>query len=400
MEINLDKYAEPKVYQRAGKDCYYDRVSKRLRPKTPEENVRMRMIELLHKEMKVPYEAMEIEVPMTDFKKGARGRMDIGVYAIQEDKLVTMLVVECKAADVMITGDAVNQVLGYGNITGAPFNCVTNGSFLLLCWYNADTNEYEEVAELPDYKQLCGEKELKTVPLVSEPYKRYSTIEEASHEMFDSIGEDTDKTYYPLIVQLEEALMDDNKFINQFQAGKYSITDIGVRLTRFGNAGGGGFPGSYRSFRVNYGHGEQIVGIGIFATGHYENHPQWHNQKGLSYIFVTVDDFEKHHASLELCIDTCSMLNKDTATFFHDGRMAVGNLGAAKRAEVIDYVRNHEKDLKVVADKVMLGKIKYDKELYLSDPEVKQLVTNLIKYALVRDELRGIIKERKSKAKH
>lgn len=54
MKIDLTKYNKPERYLRKQKECIIDRVNNCLRPATPEEDVRQRVLEFLHEEMKIP----------------------------------------------------------------------------------------------------------------------------------------------------------------------------------------------------------------------------------------------------------------------------------------------------------------------------------------------------------
>ena len=62
-EFLIGDIEEPRTLLRNGKDCYFDKVSKQLRIKTPEETVRQKLIIYLNQTLKIPLEAMEIEVP-------------------------------------------------------------------------------------------------------------------------------------------------------------------------------------------------------------------------------------------------------------------------------------------------------------------------------------------------
>ena len=56
-------------------------------------------------------------------------------------------------------------------------------------------------------------------------------------------------------------------------------------------------------------------------------------------------------------------------TFFHHGRIAVGNKGSGKIAELREYVRTKRPQL-IYGEKFCLGSLIDDREWHLDDPEV------------------------------
>ena len=61
------------------------------------------------------------------------------------------------------------------------------------------------------------------------------------------------------------------------------------------------------------------------------------------------------------------------------------------------FIKNKYPELLNDSDEIVLGKIKNNKLLYVNQPEVQNLIVNLIKYALVRDEYRDYVKKSHSK---
>ena len=51
MLLDLNKYDDVKTYQRYGQECYMDNITKQLRPKTPEETVRQKILQWLMKDL-------------------------------------------------------------------------------------------------------------------------------------------------------------------------------------------------------------------------------------------------------------------------------------------------------------------------------------------------------------
>ena len=63
----------PAVYQREGKDCYYDTYRKKLIEITPEENVRQKVAALFEQKYGVPKDMSSLEVPLTHYAIGVAG---------------------------------------------------------------------------------------------------------------------------------------------------------------------------------------------------------------------------------------------------------------------------------------------------------------------------------------
>ena len=143
MELNTEKYPFPQIYIRSGRECILDSVKHIFRPATPEEIVRQKIIEYLNKELDIPYQAIETEVPLCHFVKGAKGRMDIVIYGVINAERFPIMVVECKAPDVLLTDDVYEQAKNYAEIVDIPVLIVTNGSIVDFLLWNYEKNVYE-----------------------------------------------------------------------------------------------------------------------------------------------------------------------------------------------------------------------------------------------------------------
>lgn len=78
----------PKVYKREGKDCYFDIYRKRLIEITPEETVRQKVARYFEVILGVSKEFMFLEVPMSYYVKGLKGRADIIIHQCEEDGIM------------------------------------------------------------------------------------------------------------------------------------------------------------------------------------------------------------------------------------------------------------------------------------------------------------------------
>ena len=77
----------------------------------------------------------------------------------------------------------------------------------------------------------------------------------------------------------------------------------------------------------------------------------------------------------------------------HNGRITVGKLGAAKTSDLLTYVEERAPDL-IVGNKVILGKLDMSELKYVDSPDMMELIINLIRYALLRDEFRECVKNK------
>lgn len=389
MKINIEKYPLPKKYIRSGKECILDRVKHILRPATPEEIVRQRIIEYLNKELQIPYEAIETEIPLSYFVKGAKGRMDIVVYGMIEDEKYPIMVVECKAPSILLTDEVYKQAKNYSEIVDIPVIMITNGTDLDFLLWNYENNAYETLTELPTYDVLLTPYQLKTTAIPEYHYHRYEYAElfkektiQKEKELGYFIGSDCRQNYVPYILNLAECFLDDTYLIDSLSLNKYKfVKDGGIRFTSFGNVSGGSYPGLYRYILVKDNTGDvQIISFGISSC-----------LNGRSLLIVAIDDFEKHHNSLQLSLEHYSNIQGNFMSIFHDGTMTAGKHGSVKKQTVIDYMRLHSKLNITETGFIQLGKINQSHLLHCNYEDVKNLISNLTEYALLRDELRKIL---------
>jgi len=175
------------------------------------------------------------------------------------------------------------------------------------------------------------------------------------------------------------------------------IEDYGVRMLTYGNASGGQFYGPYRSFLVSLDGNTEIFSIG-FATYskasrvgkdgivRSDKHP-------LTCLCVAHDNEKNSHHALQLLVDEDAVADGKTVRFYHNGRIAVGRIGSGKKSELRKLVEKRYP--KILADgKYYLGSITADHLLRMDEPDVINLVVNLISYSIIRDEFREVVKSR------
>lgn len=389
MKLDLQKYNELNRFVRDGKECIFDRTKHLLRIATPEEEIRQRVVEFLNDVMKIPYKAMETEIPVSYFMEGAKGRMDIVVYGLKDNLRYPAMVVECKAATVHFTEDLYIQAKRYSETIDIPVLMVTNGSDVDILAWNYETEEYEAVEYFPTYEELCKPEDLEGIALQEVSYQRHEYLELFKKETIDLefeygeyIGGDCKRSMVPYIVNLAESLMDTSHKIESLEIKGYKfLKDGGIRYTSFGNAGGGFFDGFFRYFIIEDTKGNsQIISMSVASC-----------RNGRSLLIVAVDDMDKHHNSLQLSIEHFSSLVDKKLKIWHDGTLTVGNKGKAKKQEVIEFIEE-KSSLKVENGKIHLGEIDMSDLVYVDSKGMKELIGNLIKYAMVRDDFRNMKK--------
>lgn len=374
----------PKVYKRAGKECYLDPIRNKLIYVTPEETVRQRVIQYLL-ETGYPNNMIDVEEHLSHYGVDSRRRADIVInaYTNNSDDFVQLMVIECKAPNVELDNRACNQVFDYADLLGANFVVVTNGYSFLCYHYNSSHNIYERITHFPSYSDLLSNSyhimDFGEMP----PRIQIDKLEEGVQGYPNEIGENTPKNLQICMVNFVECLLDSEYRlpIKKYKLFKI-IDDLGVRYTSYGDASGGVFTGLYRSFLVEHKNSTEIVSIGLSA------YCTWAKQDILkTSINVAVDNEKSSHHAIQLVIDDNCSFSSNTIHFYHHGRIAIGNIGSGKLDELREFVKKSYPEI-ISGNKYYLGSLTNDRLWRLDDEEVVKLIENLISYALIRDEYR------------
>ena len=127
----------------------YDIIRKKFVALTPEEWVRQHAVHYLIKERRVPSGRMNVEVSLQVSRQ--QRRADIVVFDNTGDPLT---IVECKASNVKITQEAFDQIARYNMALKASYLFVTNGLTHFCCFIDLRKQEYQFLAEIPDYQAM------------------------------------------------------------------------------------------------------------------------------------------------------------------------------------------------------------------------------------------------------
>ena len=392
MITQISKMALPPIYKRNGKECYLDPVRKKLIYITPEETVRQRVVAYLMSVLKVPADMLIVESHLAHYKLNSKRRADIVIHAIDEDGLLfPIAIVECKAPGVGLGESVGDQLCDYCNSLGADYAMMVNDSECFCFHYDSSKDQYVQIDRFPEYKDmLSGKFQIREIGDLPDrvPYNKIPQfMEENADEVGVDISPKTPRNLAHAAFNLWEGLLD---IRHKMAEKKYElftlVEDYGVRQLSYGNAGGGVFYGLYRSFIIDYNGSTEIVSIGFSPYGSFSN-PDI--EKTAMVVAIDTDD-DSHH-SLQFSIDDNLVQTGDTYTFYHHGRIAVGNKGSGKVSELMSFVS--DKYPKIISGKKFnLGSLTYNKDWNLDDVDVEALIENVISYALIRDEYREAAK--------
>lgn len=385
-------------YNKNGKECFLCLTRKKFIQITPEERIRQNFIKELINKYEVPENMIDVEVPLTYFTQGQRGRADIIVY--EQDKTTTtlkpLILIECKEPNVLLTDIVFEQVRKYDDVLMSKLIIITNGNTIIPIKWDDAKNEYIEIESIPKYSDLIADKNIiakndnNTDEIWERPNhlsKNPSVFNELKEQGF--IGVDTDKSLHSFFTNMAGIFLDDENKINELNfTNKKLILDGGLRYTTFGNSAGGGFPGLYRYIILEEENKEnQIVSFSLMGKLSAKNHPKFGNSTGHTLLLIAIDDFEKSHLSLELTLDRFLTIENDKYTIFHDGTLTNGKKGRVKNIEVINFVKNIRPDL-VKENKIYLGTLDNSAEFKWERQDFKNFISNIIDYALIRDAYR------------
>lgn len=372
-EIDLDKYKSEVLPSRT-RIC---NGRKKIIFDTPEEIVRQAFYLYLTTEKGYPAHRISLEVPMTDFKKGAVGRADMVIY---DENDYPVCIVECKREGEYITENIWNQVLNYCEIANAQSVCIVSGNEVVFC--SPDSNDQMGyLNEVPAYLNLLAFNFNEVYDYDIPQFVNLKPGTQSYMLLLDHavIGADTDQKYYPFLVKLFNLYNSEAEILFEDK----SVEDIRLADKKFGNSSGGGYPGVYRSFLIQ--EESSVVSLAISSTWSGEGYP---THTTLLFAVEEKRAGKTHnHMSLQLRVDKHVELLGYEALITHDGAITIGKKGPGKKQELLDFVSAHNPGL-IKGGSVYLGKLNFEEEINPENPETKNFITNSIEYALLRDKFR------------
>lgn len=395
MYFDISKQRLPNIYKKGNKECYLDPVRKKLIYITPEETVRQKVISYLIDELEVPIEMISVEAHLSHYGIQSKRRADIIIHAVDDNGIsIPIAILECKAPGIILGNMAGDQLADYCNQLSCNYAMMVNDCECFSFHYDEDKEEYIQIEGLPKYTELLENRFSLFDPGELPERIPYNKISEFICENLDeydpNISNLTEHKLACAAFNLLEGLLDPRHRLPKKKYDMFTlIEDYGVRTMSYGNASGGTFDGLYRSFIVETKKSTEIVSIGLSTYSTYA-----HPNAVKTSLNVAIDNEKESHHSLQLVLDDNVEYAGNRFTFFHHGRIAVGNQGSGKIDELREYVRTKRPQL-IYGKKFCLGSLVNDRNWNIDDPEVANLIENLISYALIRDEYRNNIKHKK-----
>lgn len=136
-----------RIREMEGKREIFDPVRRRFVPLTPEEAVRQSYLRYLVEELGFPLIAITVEKKVV--YNGMTRRYDI--VACRPDGSI-LLLVECKAETVPLSGDTLYQAAMYNHVLQAEYVVLFNGRQQFVC--RRTPEGYRPVASLPPYSEI------------------------------------------------------------------------------------------------------------------------------------------------------------------------------------------------------------------------------------------------------
>lgn len=149
-KLNLPEYlVKTRVIE--GQQQIFDEIRKKYVALIPEEWVRQHFINYLLNDRKFPKGLLAVEHPLTINK--VNHRADIVAFTSDGKPLV---VVECKAPDVAINQNVIQQISRYNILLKAPILILTNGLIHFCVKIDFEKNSSSTLDSIPFYKDLIG----------------------------------------------------------------------------------------------------------------------------------------------------------------------------------------------------------------------------------------------------
>jgi Type I restriction enzyme R protein N terminus (HSDR_N) len=387
MKVDFSSYSLPDIFVLDQKPYFLDHVRNKFILQKPEEEIRQRMIMFLVSVMKVPLSMIEVEVPLSRYCSKTSDRADIIVNCKNDkNEKKPLFIVKCKAEKIALIDRVYQQVERYDKILKTQTYIITNGVDLIIRMWDESKKVFMELDQVPTYSELLHRKNLSfrsISPLVSERIKYennqlgYITAAIPLHEKFECLHPNSKDDFLLFQSQLVSFIWDEKDVLPQKNIhGIEFIKDLGVRYTSFGNASGIDWIGYYRSFVIrDYREKTHIISLSMHS----------------GYLNVSIENNHVSHNSLQFNLKKYHAEGKNEFFLFHDGRLTVGKKGAIKTDLVKSYAK--EMGLEILKPKgsksvIYLGTLPKKTEFTWSQNSVLDFVGNIIRYAIIRDELR------------
>ena len=335
------------------------------------------------------------EEAISHYVDGGVGKADIIISLQKSDRILPAIVVECKEPSKLLTDTAKEQGLGYALSIGAEYVFLSNG-YDLNAYKIDDVSRKPQMLEwVPSYADLLSST---WIPFVkSEPSKPRVSLEMLNDEHYlesywSSIygGVHTPYNLRAPVANLYDALMDTSHKLPLMRRGNVDVLeDNGLSYRSNMNRSGEGYDGWYRSFLVKLGRGNtSVVSISIFGID-----PDFENRgRGYTSLIVSVNVKTSTHNILQLNVDDFCAVEDGKFVVKHNGRIS-----SVRSDKLMAYVSRRKPAFSFInTSSILLGSVPINKLMYIDDPEVTELVYNLMEYGLLRQAFRDLIRRKSS----
>lgn len=144
-KLNLPS-CELRLKNEEGNDFVFDIIRKKYIVLTPEEWVRQHFIHLMVSHLGYPKSLIKVESGLSYFKSAKRS--DI---TLKDRNGGNFLLIECKAPEVKLNQQSLNQVSVYNKKLNARFVALTNGLVHFIWQYHPEEERYEQLKEFPKF---------------------------------------------------------------------------------------------------------------------------------------------------------------------------------------------------------------------------------------------------------
>lgn len=386
------KSEQPKVYQSDGRECYLDPIREKMVPKTREETVRQKVVSKLQRQQQVPRDMLDVEASLKHYGIDSLLRPDIIINRrITKDTVEPIAVIECKAEEIPLSDNVIQQAKAYCDLLCCTYFAVTNSRETLAFAYDSGLEQYIPIHRLPHYIDMLAGEMTPEEPFQLERLPPQQLWKQYRSEYVDCgrIGRDTPYPLSMIALNLQDCLMDEtHRFPSQLW-GRYTVLeDLGVRQLNIGNSSGGLFFGPYRTLQVKF---EQEIKLVSFGFSSYCTSSRPDLAK--TVLCVALDRRDGPHHALQLVLEDNVESRESSSLFFHSGRIATGRKGSGSIQGLRDWVS--ERDAELILDRrFYLGQLvnAQEKILYMDDPEIIELFKNLVSYSIIRDEYRASLR--------
>ncbi|SDL36117.1 Type I restriction enzyme R protein N terminus (HSDR_N) [Salinimicrobium catena] len=384
MHFKSDQIKSPAIIRHNDIDHFLCSVRQKPIQALPEEILRQKLISYLHHTLHFPLENIGVEVPLSYFKKGQKGRADIIVYDQPLNRNpAPLILIECKAYGVALDFRCEQQLKRYQKVIKPKYGGLTNGKETKIYNYKKD----QEIIRLPNLYELITGKEVEVRRAQKKEWVRTKYHQIFKRFIFEKfvrkqiISPHTCKDLTPIIVRLADLFYDTANKLQPIKFDRFSIIeDCGIRFADYGYAFSSGLLGYYRFFLIKHPNGNhQVVSFSIY-----------HQNEWGTYLMVGVDNRKGH--SLELKLDKFITGDKNKFEIIHDGSLTVGKRGRIKNREVLDFVESKAGFL-IRNGSVFLGELLAKDGLYFHQKNVQDFLYRVCYYAILREDLRREIKE-------